>query len=143
MARIKVALPQQFTFSTNIPIRITDINYGGHLGNDALLSIIHEARLQFFHSLGYTEMDMEGTGLIMANVAIEFKAEAFYGETLLVSVTASDFTRAGFDLVYLLEKRQDDTTIIVAIAQTGMVCYDYTSKKIAALPTNALAKMQG
>lgn len=143
MARIKVALPQQFTFSTNIPIRITDINYGGHLGNDALLSIIHEARLQFFHSLGYTEMDMEGTGLIMANVAIEFKAEAFYGETLLVSVTASDFTRAGFDLVYLLEKRQNDTTIIVAIAQTGMVCYDYTSKKIAALPSNALAKMQG
>ena len=143
MARIKVALPQQFTFSTNIPIRITDINYGGHLGNDALLSIIHEARLQFFHSLGYTEMDMEGTGLIMANVAIEFKAEAFYGENLLVSVTASDFTRAGFDLVYLLEKRQDDTSIIVAIAQTGMVCYDYTSKKIAALPPNALAKMQG
>jgi YbgC/YbaW family acyl-CoA thioester hydrolase len=142
MARIKIILPQHFTFSTHIRIRITDVNYGGHVGNDALLSIIHEARMQFLHSLGYTEMNMDGTGLIMADVAIEFKAEAFYGDNLFVSVTASDFTRAGFDLVYLLEKQQDNNTVTIAIAKTGMVCFDYTAKKIAALPQNALAKLQ-
>jgi acyl-CoA thioesterase FadM len=78
----------------------------------------------------------------MADVAIEFKAEAFYGDNLFVSVTASDFTRAGFDLVYLLEKQQDNNTVTIAIAKTGMVCFDYTAKKIAALPQNALAKLQ-
>ena len=54
MARIKIAVPPQFTFSTQIPVRITDINYGGHLGNDALLALLHEARVQFLRRYGYT-----------------------------------------------------------------------------------------
>ena len=53
MARIKIDLPAKFSFSTNIPIRITDINFGGHVGNDTILSIIHEARAKFFTSFGY------------------------------------------------------------------------------------------
>jgi acyl-CoA thioesterase FadM len=43
MARIKIELPQSFSFTCRIPVRITDINYGGHAGNDTVLSIIHEA----------------------------------------------------------------------------------------------------
>jgi hypothetical protein len=39
MARVKIDLPDKFIFKTEIPIRINDINYGGHLGNDAVLSI--------------------------------------------------------------------------------------------------------
>jgi YbgC/YbaW family acyl-CoA thioester hydrolase len=142
MARIKVLLPEHFTFSTPIPVRITDINYGGHVGNDALLSIIHEARSQFLSHHGYSEMNMEGTGLIMADAAIEFKAEAFYGDTLTVSVGANDFTRIGFDLCYKLEKSIADKTVTVAIAKTGMVCYNYDQKKVAAVPANALTRLQ-
>jgi len=142
MARIKVLLPEHFTFSTTIPVRITDVNYGGHVGNDALLSIIHEARLQFLSHYGYSEMNMEGTGLIMADVAIEFKTEAFYGDTITASVGVNDFTRIGFDLCYKLEKNVEGKTITVAIAKTGMVCYNYEQKKVAAVPANALTRMQ-
>ena len=46
MARVKLELPAQFNFRTNIPIRIQDLNYGNHVGNDAILSIMHEARLR-------------------------------------------------------------------------------------------------
>ena len=49
MERIKLNLPEQFLFSTNIAVRITDINYGGHVGNDSFLSLIHEARQQFLN----------------------------------------------------------------------------------------------
>ncbi|HMR84968.1 MAG TPA: thioesterase family protein [Niabella sp.] len=142
MARIKVLLPEHFTFSTPIPVRITDINYGGHVGNDALLSIIHEARLQFLSHHGYSEMNMEGTGLIMADAAIEFKAEAFYGDILTASVGANDFTRIGFDLCYKLEKNVDGKMLTVAVAKTGMVCYNYDQKKVAAIPASALARLQ-
>lgn len=142
MARIKLALPSRFSFSIPIPIRITDINYGGHVGNDAILSIIHEARLQFLQALGYSEMNVEGIGLIMADVAIEFKAEAFYGDVIEVSVVADDFTRVGFDLIYKLEKKQDNKSFTVAIAKTGMVCFDYSLKKVTALPNGAAAKLQ-
>ncbi|GAB3431840.1 acyl-CoA thioesterase [Niabella aquatica] len=142
MARIKVLLPEHFIFSTHIPVRITDINYGGHLGNDALLSIIHEARLHFLNYYGYSEMNMEGAGLIMADAAIEFKAEAFYGDALTVWVGANDFNRIGFDLCYKLEKNTDGKMVTVAIAKTGMVCYNYDQKKVTAVPAKALTRLQ-
>src|ERR1700730_18395804 len=105
MSRIKIELPAKFEFTTEIPIRITDLNYGGHVGNDTILSIIHEARMQFLAHHGYTsELNLGNIGLIMADAAIEFKNELFYGETVLASVTAGSFTKIGFDIYYELKK---------------------------------------
>lgn len=132
MARIKLSLPENFSFSTQIPVRITDINYGNHLGNDAVLGILHEARMQFLKAAGYTELNLAGVGLIMADVAIEFKAEAFYGDVLTASVTAGDFSKIGFDLYYKLVK--SETENVVALAKTGMVCFDYEKRKVVAVP---------
>ena len=53
MARIKIDLPGKFVFSTKIPVRITDINFGGHVGNDTILSIVHETSAQFFKNCVY------------------------------------------------------------------------------------------
>lgn len=141
MARIKLEKPAGFVFETNIRIRITDINYGGHLGNDALLSILHEARLQFLRQAGYSELNIEGVGLIMSDVAIEFKQEAFYGDTLIVKMVAHDFNRVGFEIFYQLEKQTESTPTLVALAKTGMICYNYTAKKVAALPASVPAKL--
>ncbi len=138
MARIKLSLPQQLNFSCKIPVRITDINYGGHAGNDALLGIIHEARLQFLKHYNYSEMDFAGTGLIMADVAIEFKQEAFYGEAIIVSVGIGDIQKVSFDIYYKLEKLENSQPITIALAKTGMVCYNYTAKKVSAFPAAAL-----
>ncbi|MGN6400032.1 MAG: hypothetical protein ACTHMD_06240 [Flavisolibacter sp.] len=54
MARIKINLPENFFFNAAIPIRITDLNYGGHVGNDTILSLLHEARVQFLNHFHYT-----------------------------------------------------------------------------------------
>ncbi|MEO7983814.1 MAG: thioesterase family protein [Bacteroidota bacterium] len=141
MARIKIDLPDSFSFSCKIPVRITDINYGGHVGNDTALSILHEARMQFLDNLGYTEMNFSGAGMIMADVAIEFKTELFYGDTVLASVVTGDISKIGFELLYKLEKQTGDTRKLVAIAKTGMICYDYEKKKIIALPEEAKVKL--
>ena len=141
MARIKIEQPAAYSFSTTIPVRITDLNYGGHVGNDAVLSLIHEARMQFLKSLGYTEMNLAGSGMIMADVAIEFKSELFYGDTVIASVAADDLSKVGFDLVYKLEKESEGKQQLVAVAKTGMICFDYEKKKIAALPDEARQRL--
>ena len=142
MARIRIDPPQQFSFSTLIPVRITDLNYGGHVGNDTILSILHEARVQFLRLHGYEELNMEGVGLIMSDVGIEFKSEVFYGDTITAHVTASDFTSVAFDMYYKLEKKVADRVMIVAIAKTGMVCYDYSRKKIVPVPIEVKVRLQ-
>ena len=65
MPRLKIDIPDNFAFETQIPIRITDLNYGGHLGNDKYLTLIHEARVQFLEHYGFSEMDVDGVGIIM------------------------------------------------------------------------------
>ncbi len=141
MPRIKIELPDNFPFTASIPIRITDLNYGRHVGNDTVLSLIHEARMQFLTHHGYTELDLGGTALIMGDVAIEFKKEIFYGDTLLASVAAGDFSRVGFTLYYKLEKQEVEKPILLAAAQTGMVCYDYALKKVVAVPPQVVASI--
>ncbi|MBL7740461.1 MAG: acyl-CoA thioesterase [Chitinophagaceae bacterium] len=137
MSRIKIDLPENFSFTASIPIRITDINYGGHTGNDTILSLIHEARIQFLKSKGYTEMNIAGAGMIMADVGIEFKSELFYGDIVIASVTAANISKVSFDVYYKLEKEVNGKRVLVAAAKTGMVCYDYKNKKIAAIPEDA------
>jgi len=132
MARIKIDVPEKVFFSTEMPIRITDVNYGGHLGNDAVLSLVHEARLGALKDKGFSELDVGGVGLIMADAAVVYKSQAFHGETLLVEVAVADPGNVGFDFVYRL--RDKTTGRDVAIVKTGMAFFDYTKKRIAKMP---------
>jgi acyl-CoA thioester hydrolase len=140
MPRIRISIPESFSFSAIIPIRITDLNYGGHVGNDAILSLLHEARVQFLKHYEFTELDFAGTSLIMSDVGIEFKSEVFYGSSIKVMVTAGEFTRAGFDIFYQMMNAENNK--LVAVAKTGMVCFDYPTRKVTAVPAQALAKLQ-
>jgi acyl-CoA thioesterase FadM len=142
MARVKIALPEYFSFSTEISIRITDLNYGSHVGNDTILSLIHEARMQWLVSIGYTsELSIDGIGLIMADVGVEFKNELFYGERVLVSIAVRELTKIGFDLYYKLEKGNLPERILVAAAKTGMLCFDYQKRKISPVPDEFRSKL--
>lgn len=140
MDRVKIDLPNSFRFSTKIPIRISDVNYGGHVGNDSFLALIQEARIHFFKHHGYSELNLEGCSTIMVDAAIEFKAELFYGDEVEISVAVNNISKLGFDLFYLLEKNVDNTKIICGKAKTGILCYNYNLKKKVPLPEKAVAK---
>ena len=142
MARTEVDLPEPFLFTTQISIRISDINYGGHAGNDTILSLAHEARIQFLKKARYRELDIEGIGLIMTDTAIEYKSELFHEEVVFISVKAINFSKSAFDIFYKMEKENGDERKLVAKIKTGMLGYDYTKKKIVAIPENAVKKIE-
>jgi acyl-CoA thioester hydrolase len=142
MARIKIDMPESFSFSTSFAVRITDLNFGSHVGNDTVLSFAHEARVRYLQSLGYRELDLEGAGLIMADAALVFKNEIYYGDELLISIRAVEFSRVGFDLIYKMEKKSaDQSLLLVALIKTAMVCFNYDLKKVVPLPELALKKL--
>lgn len=127
--RVKITFPGHKLFSTNIRVRITDINYGNHTGNDALVGILHEARLQWLVSLGYSELNAGGTSLIMADLAVAFKNESFYGDALTIDLYADIASPKSFNLYYKVYKTNEDE-VLVASAKTAMVCFDYETRKI-------------
>lgn len=142
MARIKIDIPEKNIGTFFIPVRIADINYGNHVGNDAFVSIIHEARMQWLRKHSYTELNIEGIGLIMSDLAIEFKSESFYGDMMEVKLGAGEISRVGFELYYRLFVKRHDENILLAHAKTGMVCYDYEAKKVVAVPEKLKAILE-
>ncbi len=132
MARVELELPEKFMFRTEIPLRISDINYGNHLGNDAVLSIIHEARLQFLKQYGFKESDIGGTGMIMVDSVIVYLSQAFYGDVLAIDVTVADLNKYGFDLLYTITNVTTGKEVVRA--KTGMLAFDYTKNRVASVP---------
>jgi 4-hydroxybenzoyl-CoA thioesterase len=139
MARLRIALPEQFIFSTDIPLYISHINYGGHLDNALLLTVVSEARVRFFKSLGYSELDVEGLGVIMADAAVQYRSEAFHGETMVVQMTPVDLHDKGFDLAWCLTDKASGRE--VARGKSGMLCFDYGQRKVQSVPAAFLNKI--
>ena len=140
MSRVKIDLPKAFPFSTEIPIRISDINLGGHLGHDAILPLVHEARISFLASMNYTEGDIEGCTYIMAAAIIVYKSQAFHGQTLQIEIGVRDFSRNGCDFIYRLSN--NNTGVEVARVNTSMVFYDYQAGKVTRVPEGFMARFE-
>lgn len=132
MARVTIEMPDRYGFETEIPIRITDINYGGHLGNDAILGLVHEARVQFLKRLDCTEVDVGGCGIIMSDAAIVFRSEGFYGQTVRIRVAADLSGKSSCDFFFLLSDTEDDREI--ARVKTGIVFFDYERRRPTRIP---------
>lgn len=129
MARVRLELPDSYIFETELSVRVSDVNHGGHLGNDRVLAFVGEARARFFQARGVSEMDVGGVGIVMADAVVSYRAEAFFGDRLRIRLGARDFNRYGCDLVYLIERLGDGDE--VARAKTGIVCFDYSERRIA------------
>ncbi|MCX6134067.1 MAG: thioesterase family protein [Ignavibacteriales bacterium] len=130
MARVKLDLPESPVFAATVPVRITDLNYGGHVGNDSMLSILHEARVQFLTHFGFTERNIGGRGIIMSDAVIIYKSEVFYGTTLTIELGVTDLYAHGTDLTYRVLDGEKE----IARAKTGIVFFDYEKRKIAQMP---------
>ena len=132
MGRTQIQLPKKFTFRTDLQIRISDINYGNHVGNDDVLRLIHEARVRFLQQYDFTELDICGVGLMIADAVIIYKSQGYYGDRLQIEVTTAEPRRYGCDLYYRLTNI--DSGKEVARAKTGIVFFDYTGNKLAEMP---------
>lgn len=127
-------------FRVAFPVRIGDINYGGHMGNDRFLALFHDARLAFLESLGFSERDIGGgLALIMSEAYVRFRAEAFYGDRLEVLVSVSELKDSRFTLEYTVLKDGGDT--VVATGSTVLVGFDYGRRRVCRLPAEFRARI--
>jgi len=132
MARVTIDLPDEFSFSTQLPLYLSHINYVDHLDNALLLTLVTEARARFFAALGFKEQDVDGVGIVVADAALQYRSEAHHGETMAVSMTARDFWQKGCDLVWKMEDAASGRR--VAQGKTGIVFFDYEARAPVPVP---------
>lgn len=138
MSKWNLNFHEPVCFSCALPIRVTDLNYGNHLGNDRIVGLMHEARMQFLHSFGYTEMNLAGTGLILRDLSVILKKEMFYGDLLHFELSVHDWTATGFTIDYRVSRMDNGQKAITALAHTTLVCFDYEQRKPARIPEEIL-----
>lgn len=131
MARVEIAVPASFPFRTTVQVYIGHINRGNHLANEALLSLLNEARVRFVSERKAAHPGLAQLEWINADLAILYKSEAHHGEQLTIEIAATDFHRRGCDYVYRVTAGDGR---LVAIAKTAMLVYDYRQKRLAEAP---------
>ena len=141
MPRIQIDLPERFVYSTEVTLYLSHMNYAGHLDNALLLSLVSEARARFFKSMGYTELNVDGVGIVVADAAVQYKSEAFHGEVMVVGMSAADFGSKGCDLLWSMREKSSQRE--VARGKTGIVFFDYAARKVAPVPVSFHQRAEG
>jgi len=130
---------QGLEFHHDYRVHISDINYGGHVANSAVLNFFQDARIAYLKHLGeFSEMDIGGCGLIQLEAHVKYKAEMFHTDALKIWVGVSEIKRSSFELRYLIERDGE----ITAEGSTPLVCFDYARKKPRRLPEEFRAALE-
>ncbi len=119
-------------YSQRYNLTIRDINYANHMDHLALLNYLHETRVRFLRSLGYSELDVDGndSGLVVADLQCSYRKECFYGEEIVVllQLELKSPTRLVFN--YTISKN-DDVVVANAIIKVAFISKE---RKIIAVP---------
>ncbi len=126
------------SFCGSYKVRVGDINYGGHMGNDKALLLFHDARIHFLEERGFSESDIGGPGLIMGDAHVYFKKEVFRGDELKVFIHIEEIRELSFVMHYSVLREE----VVVVHGHTKMVSFDYEKRRLAKIPAAFLKKIQ-
>lgn len=117
-------------YSEKFKLSIRDINYANHLDHLALLNYLHETRVRFLRSQGYTELDVDGlgSGLVVAELNCNYRAECFYGDEIEVQLSLELISPTRLVFHYTLYKAN---RVLVATARIRVAFLNMHHKVIA------------
>ncbi|MGP9592193.1 acyl-CoA thioesterase [Halomonas sp. AOP42-C2-25] len=133
MERVKLEFPAEAIIHRHpLAVRVTDMNYGRHLGHDALVSLLHEARIQAFAALGLSEWDMHGYPTLVADLAVQYQSEARWPDALIIATAVPE--PQGKALTVYQRIYQAETEQIVATARVNQLLIDVASGRPIEVP---------
>ncbi|RMF46602.1 MAG: acyl-CoA thioesterase [Deltaproteobacteria bacterium] len=120
-----------FHFSMPLRVRVRDLNYGGHVGNDVVLGYFQEGRAGYLGRIGgFSEVDIGGCGIILPEAHVNYRAEMFLGDELELKVRIGELGRSSMRMEYRLERAGE----VTADGWTALVAFDYGRRRPVRLP---------
>ena len=127
-----------------LQIRFNDFDTLGHVNNAVFLTYLEEARVKYFEKvLGHHEgVDWWESGIILANMTIDFKKPIDGYANYFVSIRCSRIGTKSFDFTYLITREQEGHIEVNAEATSVMVCFNYEKKMTVAVYGEWIEKME-
>ena len=143
MPRVKLEPLDSYGFSINLPVRTTDLNSADHLAAYALVGMLDEAYARFIRELNFEKpgFGAENLSSINADLQVNYQGEGKLHDDLLIELGLRDLGGKSFRVHY----RVTSGDKAVALAEIGVVCFDYRKKCPALLPEvflKAVSKFQ-
>lgn len=114
-------------------VRVGDINYGGHMGNDKALLLFHDARIRFLESIGLSEKHIgDNAGIILNEAHVFYLKEIFLYDRLQASIAVTEVSTASFVLEYSFIREKDAVEVLKG--STKILAYDYDVQRVVKLP---------
>jgi acyl-CoA thioesterase FadM len=90
--------------------------------------------------MGMSELNLGNaqTGVIMSDLTVNYLAEAFLFDELFIDTHIGELSRTGFRLFHRIAKKKT----LIALVETGLVTFNYVSKKIVSVPETFLKRLQ-
>ncbi|MCO5248415.1 MAG: thioesterase family protein [Chitinophagales bacterium] len=137
MKRIHIDFPDKVLWKTEKEIAQQDINIAAHMGNDRILVWGDEIRKAYFTGIGWDKYEwFKDLGIIVANHSIIYKSEGFLGDKIGIELTVGNVTECSLDMFLRMRKLKENVDLIHL--RTGLVCFDYGSRKIKNWPQKFL-----
>ncbi|AQU83052.1 MULTISPECIES: acyl-CoA thioesterase [unclassified Halomonas] len=127
-----------------LTVRVTDMNYSRHLGHDALVSLLHEARVHAFAALGLPEWDMQGYSSVVVDLAVQYQHEARWPDALVIETAVPE--PDGKALTIYQRIRNPEANKVVATARVNQLLLDLSTGRPVDVPEKvrqALAQARG
>ena len=128
-------LAGDFAHRHAVPVRFSDTDAMGHVNNAAYLTYAEIARLAYYEQVTGEPLPLAThgaeEGMILAEIRITYRNQAFYGETLAVETRVDRIGRTSFAMVHRLsapESRYGPARVI-AVADSVLVMYDYQEER--------------
>lgn len=125
-----------FRFSTSIAVRWSDCDAFGHVNNARFVTYLEEARIAYWKAV---LPDVPFTGLILARVEIDFRAQAFPADVLIIRTAVTEIGRTSFWADYEILHGGAE---LVARARSAQVFFDYKTQKPTPLPDAFRARVE-
>ncbi|WP_016853697.1 acyl-CoA thioesterase [Halomonas smyrnensis] len=142
MERVKLEFPEADILHRHpLSVRITDMNYGRHLGHDAVVSLMHEARVHALAARSLAEGDMAGYPCVAADLAVQYQAESRWPEALEVDTAIPAPGRRAIAVYHRIRRLADDRP--VATGRINLMLVDPATGRPVAVPDLVRERLAG
>lgn len=133
MPRVRFPLPDMRPqFEKEFLLMASHMNYGNHLGNDRVLTIAQDVRVEWLHQHNLGELDLgDHVGLIQTDSSAMYMSEAFAGQTLKAKLWIIQESDRRCEFYLGLESSEKEVARVMA----GMTFFDYQQRKLTKMPT--------
>lgn len=127
--------PENFRYSTAIPIRYGDMDTLGHVNNAKYLTYLEQSRISYIRDRGMWDGSLSEQGLIIARIEIDYRAPISMDDgEAIVWTRVSRIGTKSFDMTQVVLVERGDQIVTAAEAKTVIVVYDYTAAATAPIP---------